>query len=352
MSDNINYLLKQLKQQSLDETVWCSSVNDYVLQLFLDTKEEKLFVVGSSGTISVLSTKNGSVTAQIKLPVDMVFAAEFDKQKTLLVLGTDQGVMQVNEELSSTFIIQKNAWFEHVKLNETGKLLFASSGKTLFVFNSVKNAFVPFTSDSSFTSTISAIAYNDGSFLVSNYGGIREYSEATVNEYNFFPWKTSLLKLAWSPNKKYIASGTQESAVHFWPYPFVAKQDFQISGFHAKVNHLCWAKNGDKLALNANEDLSVWDFSDGPPIGKTPINLQCSMGKITAMYYKNELLITATKQGVILLFEPEKSTKISSILSVENSVSNLCVSANESVLYIATENGGVMAFDIQDLLNE
>ena len=51
-------------------------------------------------------------------------------------------------------------------------------------------------------------------------------------------WKGSMLVLAWSPDGKYIATGDQDSTVHFWTTK--TGEDLMMSGYPMKVRELSW----------------------------------------------------------------------------------------------------------------
>jgi WD40 repeat protein len=58
-------------------------------------------------------------------------------------------------------------------------------------------------------------------------------SEEPVNR---LEWKGSLLAIAWSPNGNFVASGNQDSTVHFW---FIeGGEDLQMTGYPAEVREL------------------------------------------------------------------------------------------------------------------
>jgi WD40 repeat protein len=51
-----------------------------------------------------------------------------------------------------------------------------------------------------------------------------------------FEWKGSILRLAWSPNGRFVATGDQDSTVHFWFEE--DRRDLQMSGYPTKVREL------------------------------------------------------------------------------------------------------------------
>ncbi|NBC81853.1 MAG: hypothetical protein GVY19_00580 [Bacteroidetes bacterium] len=338
--------MNYINMETAEAKLWESNTEDYLLKIFISHSHDKIITIGTAGNICVLLASDGSFLRKTQLDVFSVFTACYHPIMDIFVLGTNKGLLLSDTKLNSTCINNDKGWFEHICMNDKGDSLLASNGKKLYFFKTDDKTYKLIKIDESFTSTISYIVYNQGSFLVSNYGEIREYNENDFEAYKSFPWKTSLLKLAWSPDKKFICSSTQENCLHFWPYPFEKDNQFQISGFPTKINCICWTENSRLLALSNNDQIVIWDFIDGPPIGKSPIQLNCGMGKITCIHYKNNILIAATNRGFLLFYMPDQTTNSISSYLVEGAISTTLVNTDESVVYAGTENGKITAFEI------
>lgn len=335
-----------LNNQDDGTELWSFDTGDYILKIFSTHAGDKIITVGTAGKICTLSAKNGKVILEKQISVFSIFNACYHPIKDVVILGTDQGVYSFDTDLNITVINNDKGWFEHLCINENGNILLASKAKMLYTYTTDGEEFSLIKTDGSFNSTISSIVFNKGSFLISNYGEVREYNETDFTKYEGFPWKTSLLKLAWSPDKKYICCSTQENCLHFWQYPFKKDGDFQISGFPTKINCVSWTNNSRFLALNSDDQIVVWDFSDGPPLGKTPLQLNCGMGKITSIYFKESLLIGTTDKGFILFYNPDQTSDLLGMYSVENSISAILTKSDESMLFVGTEKGNIVAFEI------
>lgn len=342
----IDAFLKSLSQDSREFKNWDVQLHDYVLKIIVLEQAKNVIIVGAGGTILLASKYTGKTIYTLKIQTDLIFFAEINKSQNILILGTDKGLFAIN-----TQTLEQEHFYKDTKWCEKGKWstehFFASVGKTLLVFQFKDKQFNLLKKDDSFQSTISAIECNAESVLVSNYGGIREYETSQgFDAYKNFPWKTSLLELAWSPDRKFISSGTQECNIHFWPYPFQPDADFEISGYPSKVNQLCWSDDGKFLAINCDQDVHVWSFEKGPPINQSPVELKGALGKIVKIHYRNSLLISCSKEGFIFCYMPDLSSRFINIKSVDGDITELSVDEEEENMYVGTADGRVTSFEI------
>jgi WD40 repeat protein len=332
---------------TVDSYNWKVDCEDFILDIISYKDTNELFSISSNGSIYLLNRETGDVLKQVNLPVDIVFFADKNLVNEIIIVGTDKGFFSIDQKLNLKHFHKSNSWAEKGKWNEKGDVFFGSIGKKLFIFSLLNDDFELVKEDTSFESSISAIICKDNSFIVSSYGGVRLYSVDNQLSYQNFPWKTSLLELSWSPDKKYISSGTQENAVHFWPFPFKEEQDFEISGYESKITHLCWSENSNYLAINGGEDVCIWPFIEGPPFGLKPQVLNGGKGKVTTLYYKTETVIAGTEQGYILSFFPSKSSNPFNLNKVTGEITFIYVDENKYEFFVGTKQGHIYAFDIE-----
>lgn len=83
---------------------------------------------------------------------------------------------------------------------------------------------------------------------------------------------SSLLNARWSPNGRFLACGCQDNSLHGWTWPDT--ENFQISGYLTKVRVLTWDRTSRWLATADREIVTVWDFAQGPPMGKAPLDFE------------------------------------------------------------------------------
>lgn len=198
--------------------------------------------------------------------------------------------------------------------------------------------------DTSFKTIISGILFNFDSFLVSSYRGVTSISSSNFMDSEFFEWKSCLTTISWSPDKSFIAAGTQENQIHFWPYPLEKDKGFQMGGYPSKISKMIWSKNSYKFFVNSKNDVHIWDFSDGAPIGKMPEALACGIGKIVDITFQDTILVAISDQGAISHFLPSKSREFFQIHALEDDL--CCVSINhvEDEVYVGSKSGLLYCF--------
>ncbi|MCS6947533.1 MAG: hypothetical protein NZM12_07955 [Steroidobacteraceae bacterium] len=122
-----------------------------------------------------------------------------------------------------------------------------------------------------------------------------------------FPWSDTCLTVDFSPNSRIVASGMQDSAVHFWY--LLDGRNSQMRGYPGKVDALSWSGNSRYLATGGGNDVIVWDFSGRGPEGSQPLQLRGHTERITALAFQpgGTLLASAGRDWRLSLWQPGKS---------------------------------------------
>ncbi len=346
MDKNSDKIFTQLNEESNENISWILALNCYILKVLPIESSNLIWVIASEEKIFLVDVGKGEIMKQFDNIAELIFSAVIDPLFHNLLIGTSVGVFTLSIEGEINPLISEEGWFEHISISNDGSVFFAAKGKTLYILKRNNSIYELVKKDDSFLSTISDILYCHSAFLVSNYGGVREYRTEDLKNFNVFEWKTSLLTTSWSPDKKYIVAGTQENAIHFWPYPFETEKDFQISGYQSKVTKMMWSKDASQFVVNSFEDVHIWDFSDGPPTGESPITLRCGFGKIVDILYKKTLLVAASEKGFIFYFIPDTSERFISIQSVDDKITCISTNEDETELYVGTNTGQLYALEI------
>lgn len=336
--------LSRLIEASKDKIKWTLSLDSFILKIISIPASKMIWVVGSEGEVFLVNTELAAVSNKYESIAEIIFSAVIHPKTSDLIVSTSEGIRILTLGGDVISLIDEDEWFEHLEISEDGNLLFVSAGKSLCVFVHKDGVFELMNRDESFDSTISDIVFNAGSFLVSNYGGVREYKSKDLINFNLFKWKTSLLNISWSPNKKYIATGTQENAIHFWPYPLQKGKDFLMGGYPSKVNLTLWSSDSKEFVVNGYDDVIIWDFSQGPPVGKKPRFFDCGNGKITDILYNDELLVAGNNKGIITYFFPANSHEPAKIHAVAGTITCLNLASDGIELYVGAADGKLYCF--------
>ena len=346
MGPGTDKIFNRLKEESDEGLNWTSDLDCFILKIIPIPSSELIWVIASEENVFLVDTEKGKIINKSENVAELIFSAVIHPKTNDLFIASSSGIFALSTQGETIHLVNEINWFEHIAISTDGNVVFAAKGKALYILELKDNGYQLVSQDASFNSTISDIIFNVDSFLVSNYGSVREYKTKDFNDYHLFKWKTSLLTTSWSPDKKYIAAGTQENNIHFWPYPFEQDKDFQISGYPSKVTKIIWANNATEFVVNCFEDVQIWDFSNGPPAGKSPITLKCGFGKITGIEYNGNLLVAASEKGFLFYFLPFDSEKFIQIHSVDDEISCISMNEDESELYVGSKSGTLSSFEI------
>ena len=210
------------------------------------------------------------------------------------------------QELCSLSI--SDPWVSKVAYNPKSKFLAASGGKILSVWDEDRSLVYE---SHDHASTISDLAWNpDGSGLaVAAYYGVTVHVPKNQSKPRKYKWKGSSLVLSWSPDAKYIATGEQDSTVHFWHRK--SGEDARMWGFPTKVLELSWDASGRWLATGGGPIISLWDCSGPGPSGRQPRQFGGHRNKLTQLAFQpnGDLLASADADSLICLWDPIKNTQ-------------------------------------------
>lgn len=180
------------------------------------------------------------------------------------------------------------------------------------------------------------------------YGGAALYRLNENGPYEAIPWRGSLLSLAWSPNARYLAAGSQEATVNFWRLPFRPGEELAMSGYANKVKELAWDPASRYLATGGGEEITVWDVSGKGPRGTTPKQLRGHARKVTQLAWQRRgpLLASGGADGNAALWRPEKSAKPLRESWLGDTISAATWSPDDRAVALGSAAGGVIVWDV------
>lgn len=156
--------------------------------------------------------------------------------------------------------------------------------------------------------SITALAYDKSGreLAASRSGGVDLHRWSPEHQLRHYPWASPCLTTAFSPNGKFLVSGTQDGAVHFW-YLATGK-DSQMRGYPDKVDLTAWRHDSRYLATAAGEQLVIWDFGGKGPEGSRPLQLRSHTERIQAFAFQpgGPYLISIGRDWRLSLWQPGK----------------------------------------------
>ncbi len=239
-------------------------------------------------------------------------------------------------------------WVEHLAWNPLGgkngvpHLLASAAGRKLRLWNAEGEIVREFEDH---PSTIASIAWKPASQFLTTaaYSRLALYVPALEKAQRQFEWKGSILTIAWSPNGKYVATGDQDSTVHFW-FEKTGK-DLQMWGYPTKVRELAWDATSRYLATGGGIDVTIWDCLKSPE-GSKPISLRGHEQFLTALRFQRQgpLLASGAQDGRVILWQPHRDKKALAGMAINAGISQLEWAPDDQRLAAGTESGAVVVF--------
>lgn len=237
-------------------------------------------------------------------------------------------------------------WVEHVAWSPAGDLLATASGRVIRFWTRDGELLVE---TEPLASTVTAIAWStDGSALAAScYGGVHVLPVTPAGKAHQLVWKGSLISLAWSPDAKVIACGSQDTSVHFWR--LATGRDSEMSGYPCKPKALAWDARSSLLATGGDATITLWDFRKRGPEGTRPIQLDAHKGVCTCLGFQphKATLASGSQDSSVFLWEPRRGTKPLRFGFLEAEITILSWSPDGRVLVAGDADGSVVAWELE-----
>lgn len=304
---------------------------------------KNLAVGTAAGTLYFLDIETEKVLHKIKAHNGSVQSISTNSQN-LIATGGQDGLAKIFEWGNTNPIAQlkMNAeWIEKVVYSPDGLWLLVVAGNQFslskadgsLVYKSIIHE-----------STISDICWRADSqqFSSACYSAVRFFNVDSAIEIDTLLWKNSMLSISWSPNNKFLCSGTQDSRIHFWQLPYKKGNDFEMSGYRGKVRNLSWDSKSNFMASNCWNEVIVWPFHKGKaPKGKKPIMLSHSTERVTTLNFQNfsTVLAVGNKTGMLCFYDPTTGNDYLAAVQLNGEITSLNWAPNDTYLSVGTANG-------------
>lgn len=182
---------------------------------------------------------------------------------------------------------------------------------------------------------------------VAKNGGLAVYRveppRHTVRQYR---WAAPCLVASFSPNGRYLATGTQDGSVHFWH--LASGKDSQMRGYPAKVDTLSWSSDGRWLASAAGDVLVLWDFGGKGPEGSRPLQLAGHTDRIECLAFQpgGPFLVSGGRDWRLSLWLPGKATTAIDAHLTDSEPSCLRWSADGRFVAVGERSGALSIYEL------
>ena len=241
----------------------------------------------------------------------------------------------------------KGRWIEALAAHRASKALAAVAGREIHLIGAAATRVL-----GPHPSTVADIAFStDGSRLAAaHYNGVSIWLTAKPGEAaRKLHWKGSHVAVRYSPTTKFLATATQENAIHVWRLANGA--DMQMQGYPAKPKSLAWTHDGTFLTSSGAEVMVLWGFAGKGPEGRPPTELAChSQGAAVsqvAAHPAAPFVAAGFSHGAIEIGDLAKGRTLALAAPIGSPVSALAWSPDGWRLAAGTESGVVRLFDLR-----
>jgi len=288
--------------------MWRTNIDDHPIGLAWSPNGKTLAVAAVSGPITLFNGADGSV--EQKLPghaLDTMAISWHKDSRILASVGQDGKVRLWDAETGKqrSEMAGGASWVERVAFSPLGDYLVSAAGRKLRLW-SASGELIREYPDANSTITDIKWRYDGKQFAISAYNGVVLYDPAKAEPLRRFEWQGSTLTLEWSPDGKYIATGDQDSTVHFWIAD--TGNDLQMWGYETKVLELAWSLNSHYLATGGGTQVVIWDCSGVGPENTQPNMLEGHQHLIKHLQFQRQgmLLASGGNDGMLAIWKVRK----------------------------------------------
>ncbi|WP_437590352.1 WD40 repeat domain-containing protein [Sorangium sp. So ce1000] len=327
---------------------WRLDAGDYVVAMDV-TRDGGLCAIGTgAGTVLAVDMQTGAVRWRTEAHLNGVLALGFSPSGArLATCGQDEKARLF--DLAGALVAELPggaAWVEHVAWAPGGEHLATASGRTVRIWTARGE---PVVETEPLPSTVAALAWraDRAELAAACYGGVYLWSVGAGATSRHLAWQGSLVSMAWSPDGKVIACGSQDRSVHFWRLS--TGHDSEMRGYAAKPKKLAWDAQSRLLATGGAPAVTVWDFSGKGPEGTRPIELEGHQGMCVQLAFspRKGVLASGAQDHGVLLWEPRRLAKPVRYAFLEDEVTALAWHPAHAGLLGADASGTVVFWRVE-----
>jgi WD40 repeat protein len=325
---------------------WAAQLDDYVIDLDWSPDGTQLAAASAAGPVSLFAREDGTNKQVLAGHDDGTNALSWRPDSKSLATGGQDGAVKFWDPVAGQHVATteiSKGWVEHIAWKPAGSgsaVLAAAAGRSLAMLNpdaSLKHRFPDA------PKTISAIAWQPagGSVAAACFGSVCLWDSDDFVVQKEMPYGNGIHALVWSPDNRWLVSGNQDPSVHLWLPE--EDQEFHMSGYEGKVKCLSFDSTSHWLATSGGRDACLWDCRGEGPEGREPQMYPhdapvCAL----AFQHSHSLLATASSDGVLMLWSPERPQQpLRATVRMPSPATKLVWSPDDSCLAIGSQKGVV-----------
>lgn len=320
---------------------WAGQLDDYVIDLAWSPDGTALAAASAAGPVTLFAATDGAARHTLPGHDDGTNALAWSTGGAgILATGGQDGLVKFWDATAGQHTASANlggTWVEHLGWRDG--TLFAAAGRKLVALRTDGTVAHTFKDAPKSISGL-AVQPAGGCVAVSYFGGVCLWDTDDFVVQKEFPYNNGIQALVWSPDNKWLVSGNQDPSVHLW----IPETDIelQMSGYEGKVKHLSFDHASRWLATSGGRDACLWDCSGAGPEGREPTMLPhdapvCAV----AFQHTHGLLATASQDGVVQLWSPERKQPLRATVKMPVPATKLAWSPDDRLLAIGSEKGVV-----------
>ncbi|HRF47166.1 MAG TPA: WD40 repeat domain-containing protein [Anaerolineales bacterium] len=332
---------------------WSAELGEHVIALAWSPDGDRLAAASIGGPIAVFAAGAGERVYELAGHEFGTMALAWSPDGQMLASSGQDGRIRLWSTASGEALMALEGgapWVARVAWSPAGDCLASAAGKIVRFWEPTG---LMVGERRAHASTVSDIAWHptrsDRSQAVlaaAAYGALTLWNPIRPEPVDLYPWKGSSLALAWSPDATYLATGDQDSTVHFWITR--TGDDLQMWGYARKVRELSWDRGSRFLATGGGHDVVVWDCAGKGPEGTTPLMLRGHKAFVSALAYQpnGDLLASGGDDGLVALWRPTRQARPLQRLERAAGIAALAWSPDGRALAVGTESGEVMLMPV------
>ena len=325
------------------------SLGEHVRELAWAPDSRQLVAALASGELVLLDPMSGTVARRWAAHSFGVQRVSWSSAGPLILSSGEDGLARIwtLEAGAPVTELKFKGWVEHAAWSPDGRLALLAAGRVLRIIDTA-GATVFETSDHAST-IASALWRPDGKgFLTACFGRVQIFRLGETAPYQDLRWKTAHLAVAWSPNGRHVAAGSQESTVTYWKLPFEEKEPLHMSGYPHKVRALSFDRENRWLATGGGELITVWSLTGKGPAGSTPLQLKGHAERVSTLAFqcRGDLLASGGLAGDVWLWRIGRGDGGIRVAQFGSEITALAWAPDEKALAVGTAAGEFVSLPI------